>query len=468
MNCTYKNIFTLIYSTVLFTSLYADNVSLQLPNIEEYTLKNGMRILFSQSYDYPTVYCHLYINCGTLDDPQNTGILAKIVKRKITEATAKYPKEGEILEKMQSFGDDGGRFDHKIINEYSFELGSYFLKEDTEPALELYADILQYPLYSTKKLFWFRFVFPFIPKKNNYNKEGLSSLHLDHLYANIKGSLELKSYLKFNTNDMKNWHNQNIRPENTTLMITGDVNYLYIKNIIENYFGNWNSKGQIPEGTRYKINIDDESTIKVRHINTDFTDAEIRIMVRSASNADEWYLSSELAKTIFNPGHSNGRIQKIHQQLNLYGEILQSGTSTSARLPHTIISGKVKYSKVGKFYDLIVSEFTSLSNNSIDEDELESAKKIISNNLKFKLNKPKDFTHFIQSEYNVNGYNLETISSGLIKLNDVSLDDVNKAAARIYNPNNFILLVMGNKDSCATFLDQFEDVEYYEHTEELR
>ena len=88
--------------------------------------------------------------------------------------------------------------------------------------------------------------------------------------------------------------------------------------------------------------------------------------------------------------------------------------------------------------------------------------------MKFKLNKPKDFTHFIQSEYNVNGYNLETISSGLIKLNDVSLDDVNKAAARIYNPNNFILLVMGNKDSCATFLDQFEDVEYYEHTEELR
>ena len=105
---------------------------------------------------------------------------------------------------------------------------------------------------------------------------------------------------------------------------------------------------------------------------------------------------------------------------------------------------------------------------TIDEDELESAKKIISNNLKFKLNKPKDFTHFIQSEYNVNGYNLETISSGLIKLNDVSLDDVNKAAARIYNPNNFILLVMGKKDSCATFLDQFEDVEYYEHTEELR
>ena len=53
-------------------------------------------------------------------------------------------------------------------------------------------------------------------------------------------------------------------------------------------------------------------------------------------------------------------------------------------------------------------------------------------------------------------------------MNNVSLDDINNAASRIYDPNNFILLIMGNKDSCTTFLDQFEDVEYYEQTEELR
>ena len=27
---------------------------------------------------------------------------------------------------------------------------------------------------------------------------------------------------------------------------------------------------------------------------------------------------------------------------------------------------------------------------------------------------------------------------------------------------------MGKRDSCATFLEQFENVEYYEQTEELR
>ena len=63
---------------------------------------------------------------------------------------------------------------------------------------------------------------------------------------------------------------------------------------------------------------------------------------------------------------------------------------------------------------------------------------------------------------------MENIKGAISNLNDVGLDEVNSAAAKIYNPNNFILLVMGNQDSCATFLEQFENVEYYEHTEELR
>ena len=32
---------------------------------------------------------------------------------------------------------------------------------------------------------------------------------------------------------------------------------------------------------------------------------------------------------------------------------------------------------------------------------------------------------------------------------------------------NFMMVVIGNKDSCATFLDQFQDIEYYEQFEEL-
>ena len=67
---------------------------------------------------------------------------------------------------------------------------------------------------------------------------------------------------------------------------------------------------------------------------------------------------------------------------------------------------------------------------------------------------------YIQWAYNINGFSLEEI--------EASFDEINNAASKIYDPNNFILLVMGNQDSCATFLEQFDDVEYYEQAEELR
>ena len=49
----------------------------------------------------------------------------------------------------------------------------------------------------------------------------------------------------------------------------------------------------------------------------------------------------------------------------------------------------------------------------------------------------------------------------------MTLDETNAAAAKIFDPNNFIMVVIGNKDSCATFLEQFQDIEYYEQFEEL-
>ena len=64
----------LVYGSMFFSLLNADDAFLNLPNIDEFTLNNGMRVLFSPNYDYPTVYCHVYVNRGMLDDPENGGL----------------------------------------------------------------------------------------------------------------------------------------------------------------------------------------------------------------------------------------------------------------------------------------------------------------------------------------------------------------------------------------------------------
>jgi len=462
------NYIILIFYCILITTLFsANNSALQFPYIEEYRLDNGMRILISPNYDYPTVYCHLYFNYGRVDDTLYGGKLAENTFGEMLKGTSKYPKKGQIKEKLRSFGDDGGRFDTNFIDDIECEIGSYFLKEDIKPAIEFYAELIQNPIFPLRGSVWKKITYKIIPTKVFYNKWGLSRMHLADLYRNVKSTLHPKFHYKLKKRDLKNWHMSHIQPEKITLMITGDVNYIYVKKIINDYFGGWSSSAAIPERPTYNNNIDEKSGIKVRFVSIeDLPDSDIRIVLKSASINDDWYFPSQLAKTVFSSDHL-GRLATIYGHLDKYGELKQK-SSISLPFNWTRIEGNIKYNNLSEFYDLIISEFSKMSESSINEPELQSAKIIRSNEIKFSLYEPENYTKFIQRQYNINGFNLEKIKSSFDEINKVSLDEINNAASRIYDPNNFILLVMGNQDSCATFLENFEDVEYYKQTEELR
>ena len=99
-----------------------------LPDIDEYILDNGMRVLISPNYDYPTIYCHLYINSGTLDNPIDKPGLAENTFGELDEGTVKYSKKGQVKEKLYSLGDNDGWFRDKYIDDTHGVIASYFLK----------------------------------------------------------------------------------------------------------------------------------------------------------------------------------------------------------------------------------------------------------------------------------------------------------------------------------------------------
>mgnify|MGYP001978733899 CR=1 FL=1 len=463
-----------LFITVLFSGLDKPKSALQLPTIHEYSLDNGMRVLISPNYDYPLVYCHLYINSGEIDDPQHGGRLAQNTYWNLFEGTEKYPNGKQIREKIRELGDDGGRFNKRDMAYWYSEIGSYFLREDIESALELYADILQNPIldYITYlERFGIRLSIPFAPKNYFYTKHELLHAHLHDLYRTQKRPIHPRYRFKIKKRDLQNWHRDHIQPERTTLMITGDVNYLYVEKIINDYFSNWSSLTDTRERPADKINensgikmrfkINENSGIKMRFVNMKgLHDANIWIGLKPASIHDDWYFPSELAQTVFS-GENSGRMATIQERLEGFEKLeLDWGNYT--------IAVKTKYNDLSEYYDFIISEFGKMSQSSISEVELLAAKKIRSINSINKLNKPEDFTRYVQFQYNNNGFSLGKIETSYDEMNSVSLDEVNNAASRIYDPNNFILLLMGNRDSCATFLERFEDVEYYEQEEEVR
>ena len=466
----HKKLFILFYIIIYIvcTTLQARSEKYYLPDIEEYQLDNGMRVLISPNYDHPSVYISVYLNIGRLDDPIDKINVSNLTFYDLDDGTIKFPKEDQIKEELFSLGRRNGRFKYMSIEDSYGYIENYFLKEDTRAGIELFSEILINPTFPMHNEWLISIAVRLVPRKSFLHDSELAEKHIKNQYANKMATIHPKFLFKTSKKDKKDWHKKFIRPENITLMVTGDINYRYIQKLVKEYFGDWETIEPLPERRKYPINITKESGIQLRFVNLENRkDAMIRIMTKGPSFNDSWHSAGQLAMLVFGNGGFSSRLSKIHEKFNQYS-YLNYDWQKESRLPYTEIFAEAKYSDLNNLYNEIVDEFKKLANNSISKEELDLSKSVRINYYNNKLHNPEKFSDFIQVYYNNNGYSLENISNKWEEINKVTLDEANDAAAKIYDPNNFMILVMGNRDSCATFLNQFDNVEYYENREELK
>ena len=460
-----KYIIVLIIAFSVF--LQGEGNEFILPNIEEYQLDNGMRVLISPNYESPVVYINMWIDVGELDDPIDKPELGNVVFEELKEGTKKYPDKNQLKEKLFSLGNNSGRMEQIDLSSDEGIIEHICLKENTLDCIEIVAEVIKNPTFPLRNRLAMKLAVLFAGKKIFANRWESTWYHAQNLYNNKIEHFSPKYNLSHNKNDYRSWYSQYIRPENITLMVSGDVNYIYIKKIINEYFGDWENNSPMPNRRVYNINITDESGIDVRFIPFEDADrAQIRILKKTTELDQFWDPAVQMALYVF--GYiGNSRRHKISQNLDKAGWI-QVGWAQSNRMPHASIVAGMEYSYLKKYYSELISEFNKLTNNSISKEELDLAKATRINDYQNKTYNPKEFNDFIQHYYNRNGYSLEKISNMINEINAVTIEEVNAAAKKIFDPNNFVMAIAGNKDSCATFLDQFPNIEYYERAEEIR
>ena len=94
---------------MFFLFLHAGESNIDLSNIEEYQLDNGMNVLIAPNYDNPIVYIYMYLKVGEMDDPIDKVDLASSAFENMKDETHKYDKN-DIKEKLFSFGNETGQF----------------------------------------------------------------------------------------------------------------------------------------------------------------------------------------------------------------------------------------------------------------------------------------------------------------------------------------------------------------------
>lgn len=219
------------------------------PEIEKSKLSNGLEIILTRREGVQTIVMDLMLNAGYKTDFLASPGTAKLAMNLLDEGT-KNLNSLQINEKLQLLGASLSTYsDQDVSNVYMNTL-----KPSFDASLELFSDIILNPSFPQKE--FDRLKTDQINEIRNEKSQPFGMvlrtmnkyLYGDgHPYSSpFTGTGYEVTVEKLNREDILNFYSNWMKPNNATLIVTGDISMNELKSKLEKNFSNW-KKGDVPK-----------------------------------------------------------------------------------------------------------------------------------------------------------------------------------------------------------------------------
>ncbi|MCA0892254.1 M16 family metallopeptidase [Microbulbifer agarilyticus] len=217
------------------------NVELELPKQQEFTLKNGLKVVLAERHDTPAVFMKLQYRGGASVDGDKPG-LASVVARMLSEGAGDYDSLG-FSARQEELGASIGTGSGLDYNTISFSA----LKSQLKPSLELFRDVITDPKFPEEDLTRVKSNWLDSIRQEEAQPQGLAMRKLppllygeNHPYsAPLTGSGTPEAVSSITRDDLVNYHDTWLRPDNAQLTIVGDVDRDEIEKLLNDTLGKW-------------------------------------------------------------------------------------------------------------------------------------------------------------------------------------------------------------------------------------
>jgi len=208
-----------------------------LPEVQETTLSNGLRVLLVESHEVPLVYVRVVFDQGSWTDPEGQRGLAGVTMEMLKEGAGDRSAEelSSALRALASSMSTGAGLD-------SAEISVRSLKKNLESTLDLMADVLFQPAFSEDgwEVMQQRKIQDLAAARDN--PRSISSRVWERtIYGETyAGRLRTEAgYQQMNIDQMKTWKNSHLLPQNAIVLVGGDTTLDTIKPMLEKRLGGW-------------------------------------------------------------------------------------------------------------------------------------------------------------------------------------------------------------------------------------
>ncbi len=422
----------------------------QMPEFQMVTLENGMTLYLMEDHELPLVNASARLAAGGyLDSPEKTG-LGSIVGTVLRTGGTENKTGDEIDEILESIGASI----EVNIGSTSGTAGMNILSEYTDTGLELLADILRRPVFLEDKIELAKTqTRSGISRRNDQPFQICVREFRKILYGPESGYGRHAEYYTIDNisrEDLIEFHQKYITPENVMLAIWGDFNSDEMVDKIKGYFGDWQmGAGKVP--SLPEVNY--EYKLAVHYIpKTDINQSNILIGHVGGLLGDPDYFPMIVMNNILGGSFGNRLLNNVRSKQGLAYAVGGSFTSNIAYPGIYYNYCMTKSESTVKAIKGMIEQIKGMQTNAPTENEMKLGKDGYLNSFVFNFEDKGDVITQIM-EYDYFDFPRDFQFKAKSNVEKVTSQDVIDVAKRKLHPDEFHIVVVGNGDDFDEPLD---------------
>ncbi|MBN8605977.1 MAG: insulinase family protein [Caulobacterales bacterium] len=414
-------------------------VNARIPETAARTLANGVRVIVAPNRALPLVSADLRIASGGSADPSGRAGLASMTGDLLTRGTTTRSAT-EIASQIESLGagiESGAGVDSSAV---SLQTRSDRVQE----AFTVFADVARNPAFAQEE----------IDRAKQEALDGLQvalsqpgsiggfamtrAIYGDAPYGAIASATSIGAITR---EDMANYHATYWRPDNSVLVITGDVSADEGFALAERYFGDWSRPTTaLPTRPDASAHAAGARTIVVDLPNTG--QAAVSMGLRGVARTDADYFPLLVANNVLGGGYSARLNTEIRIRRGLsYG----AGSSLQARMaPGPIVaSAQTRNDAAVQVYELMRTEIERIGETVAPEAELTARKAVLIGSFGRSVETTSGLAGQI-STLALYGLPPERLGTYVSDITNVTPEQARAAAARYFDADRADVVVVGD------------------------
>lgn len=226
----------------------AATAAVKFPEVQEFTLSNGLKVMFAQRSSVPVINLNLMMDAGYAADQSAKPGTARLAMNMLREGT-KTRNSIQISDEILNLGISLGIY--SSLDNSNITMNA--LKSNFDKSLDLFADVLLNPVFPEKDLARLKKEQLLSIKQEQSQPFGMALRILPkliygegHAYSNpFSGSGTEESVASITRPDVVKFHQTWLAPNSSTLIVVGDITVAELKNKLEAKLAGWKQK-QVP------------------------------------------------------------------------------------------------------------------------------------------------------------------------------------------------------------------------------